>query len=181
MEDRLKINHLIDNKGAIPRIDLIDYAESHTDLIFGTAFKAPFLVGSLVLKGALLESRMVGHETMNFELNNDEGGTSLGAAIYPLMKRDVGFIYRGYFLLGRIEKCDFVMNDFSISREHAKINVEEGKFFITDLGSTNGTWINGIRLEPHLRTPLPLDVNIAFGRYEFTIMSSQSLYEHLKN
>jgi hypothetical protein len=179
MEQRLQINHLIDNKGAIPRIDLADHAQSHTDLIFCTAFRAPFLVGSLVLKGSLLESRMIGHETMNFQLNDDEGGTSLGSAIYPIMKRDLGYILRGYFTLGRTQKCDMVMNDFSISREHAKFEIEEDRFFVTDLGSTNGTWVNETELQPHTRTPLPLESDIAFGRYKFTLMSPKNLYECL--
>jgi serine phosphatase RsbU (regulator of sigma subunit) len=47
-------------------------------------------------------------------------------------------------LLGRNANCDIVFppNDFSVSREHAVIIRSQDKFFIEDLGSRNGTYVN---------------------------------------
>jgi serine phosphatase RsbU (regulator of sigma subunit) len=47
-------------------------------------------------------------------------------------------------LLGRNANCDIVLpaNDFAISREHACILRLQGKFFIEDMGSRNGTYVN---------------------------------------
>src|SRR6516162_1247284 len=47
-------------------------------------------------------------------------------------------------LLGRNATCDIVFpaNDFAVSREHACILRVQGKFYVEDMGSRNGTFIN---------------------------------------
>ena len=40
-----------------------------------------------------------------------------------------------------------VINAVKVSREHAIITRERGEFFIEDLGSANGTWYKGERIE----------------------------------
>lgn len=44
--------------------------------------------------------------------------------------------------VGRAVSCDVVLSDKSISRQHAIIYCVKGKFFVEDIGSTNGTSIN---------------------------------------
>lgn len=44
--------------------------------------------------------------------------------------------------LGRALSCDVVLTDKSVSRQHAVIYCLKGKFFIEDVGSTNGTTLN---------------------------------------
>ncbi len=46
-------------------------------------------------------------------------------------------------VLGRLPGCDIVLGSVSVSREHAKIERVDNKFYIEDLGSRNGTYING--------------------------------------
>jgi hypothetical protein len=50
-----------------------------------------------------------------------------------------GFIFR----IGRLDTNQIVVQDDSVSRTHAVITYENNKFFLLDLGSTNGTLING--------------------------------------
>ena len=45
--------------------------------------------------------------------------------------------------LGRGEKCKLVLDDEEISRLHATINYREDKFELRDVGSANGTYLNG--------------------------------------
>lgn len=43
--------------------------------------------------------------------------------------------------------CDFVLDDDSISAQHARIKNERGQFVLYDLASTNGTLLNGRRVQ----------------------------------
>lgn len=46
-------------------------------------------------------------------------------------------------VIGRSGFCDIVINKRSLSREHARVFEIDGQHFITDLGSVNGTFVNG--------------------------------------
>jgi hypothetical protein len=50
------------------------------------------------------------------------------------------------FSIGRTPNCDIFLNDPSVSKMHAEIVVNNGEATVRDLGSTNGTFINGMRL-----------------------------------
>jgi hypothetical protein len=52
----------------------------------------------------------------------------------------------GQYLIGRSEDVDLRLDDISVSRRHALISFVDGGWILTDLGSRNGTWINGWRL-----------------------------------
>lgn len=48
--------------------------------------------------------------------------------------------------IGRESENGIVINDAEVSRKHTQFVFQGGKFIITDLGSTNGTFVNGQRL-----------------------------------
>ena len=48
--------------------------------------------------------------------------------------------------IGR-EGCDITLGDPDVSRRHAEIQVSNGDILINDLGSTNGTFVNGERID----------------------------------
>ncbi len=45
--------------------------------------------------------------------------------------------------IGRHPDCDVVLNDAEVSRQHAEVRREDGAFVVLDLGSLNGTRVNG--------------------------------------
>src|SRR5438105_12147679 len=49
--------------------------------------------------------------------------------------------------LGTHERCDLILREQTVSRWHAELHVEDGHVIVTDLGSSNGTTINGVRVE----------------------------------
>lgn len=68
---------------------------------------------------------------------------------------------RDWMVIGRGRSADVVIAEPTISRAHAAIGYEPDGFYLQDLGSTNGTMVNGARIE---RQPLkPGDV-IQMGR-----------------
>ena len=48
--------------------------------------------------------------------------------------------------IGRDSVNEIVINDAEISRRHARLTFQGGKYVLEDLGSTNGTFVNGQRL-----------------------------------
>ncbi len=49
--------------------------------------------------------------------------------------------------LGRGRQCDVVLSDPNVSRQHAEIRPRGGSWVLTDLGSTNGSRLNGRRID----------------------------------
>ncbi len=49
-------------------------------------------------------------------------------------------------VIGRLPECSIVLNDTNVSRRHAQVALEDGSVVVTDLGSTNGTFVNGKRV-----------------------------------
>jgi serine phosphatase RsbU (regulator of sigma subunit) len=57
-------------------------------------------------------------------------------------------------VLGRNSECDIVFEPMSVSRKHASIECRDGRYFLTDLGSTRGTYLNQKKIG---REPIPLE------------------------
>jgi predicted component of type VI protein secretion system len=61
------------------------------------------------------------------------------------------FIESPMFLVGRDAQCDLVIADRQVSRRHAVVSQEEDQYILKDLGSKNGTFVNGQELsEAHV-------------------------------
>lgn len=60
--------------------------------------------------------------------------------LFVLAGRDVGrsFDVAGGDVLGRAQECEVHLADLSVSRRHAELREEEGRWFLVDLGSRNG-------------------------------------------
>jgi pSer/pThr/pTyr-binding forkhead associated (FHA) protein len=69
--------------------------------------------------------------------------------------------------IGRDARNDVVLDDKAITRVHAEVTREGGTFYITDLNSRNGVWINKQRISG--KTPLELGVPVTIGAYELTL------------
>jgi pSer/pThr/pTyr-binding forkhead associated (FHA) protein len=49
-------------------------------------------------------------------------------------------------VVGRGTECDLRLDDTFVSQEHARIFAKDGSWYVEDLGSTNGTFVNEQRL-----------------------------------
>ncbi len=56
-------------------------------------------------------------------------------------------IKKGDFLVGRSSTCDLRFAEPSTSRQHARIRYAQGQWFLQDLGSSTGTYVNGQQVQ----------------------------------
>ena len=73
------------------------------------------------------------------------------------------------FTIGRVHDCDLRIENMSVSRLHARLNRSEDGWLLSDLGSHNGTRVNG-RL---VREPVPVRAGdlVQFGSATFVIQT----------
>jgi len=69
--------------------------------------------------------------------------------------------------IGRSPDCDIFLDDVTVSRKHAELLAENGRFTITDLGSLNGTYVNRRRIES---SPLADGDELQIGKYRLTFL-----------
>jgi sigma-B regulation protein RsbU (phosphoserine phosphatase) len=62
--------------------------------------------------------------------------------------------------IGRADECDATIPDLKVSRQHAKVVIEGGEYYIVDCESRHGTFVNGARVD---RAKLKNNDEIAFG------------------
>ncbi len=109
---------------------------------------------------------------------SNEGETTLFSVQQDEKKEDLIFlrnstgervyIYKTPFVFGKDpNRADFVLENRSASRVHATINYQNGEYYITDNGSTNGTIVEGSRLAPNKLEAIDNASLISFGTETF--------------
>jgi hypothetical protein len=76
------------------------------------------------------------------------------------------FRVTGAARVGRGSECDIALADPSVSRNHALLDVRRGVLFVRDANSTNGTFVNGTRVET---AAVHAGDTIAFGKTELLV------------
>jgi murein DD-endopeptidase MepM/ murein hydrolase activator NlpD len=69
----------------------------------------------------------------------------------------------GRYVLGRGQDNEITIKDPNLSRHHLRLEISDGSVTVTDLGSTNGTRIDGRSLVANRPAPWPLDQPIEIG------------------
>lgn len=81
----------------------------------------------------------------------------------------------GRFELGAKGETDIDLTpygamDRGVSRLHAQLELKDNKLYITDLNSTNGTYVNAIRIEPHQASVLHKGDDVILGRLAVQVL-----------
>ncbi len=108
----------------------------------------------------------------------EEDEEEYGRTVYMEEKEEIK-VYRLYSAEGKIlcvldkpntligkkrGEADCVLEDNSISRLHARVTEEKGEYYLEDLNSTNGTYKNGLRLQPYEKRKLQAEDEIRLGK-----------------
>jgi len=81
-------------------------------------------------------------------------------------------LFRGDMILGRDPKCQVVSSDREVSAKHARITSIGGRYFLEDLNSRNGTFLNGRRIQ---RQTIIDGDEIRIGRITYSLSSRESV------
>jgi hypothetical protein len=75
-------------------------------------------------------------------------GAARGKTLYVVNSAgDMHKIDKDTFIIGRSRTCDLVIPSSKVSRQHSGICRENGEYFIEDLGSANGVWRDGVKIQ----------------------------------
>jgi predicted component of type VI protein secretion system len=96
-----------------------------------------------------------------------DSGLNIGAVFPLLSERHV---------LGRKLDAAIPVEDTKVSREHALIDQRNGFFFLVDLGSTNGTYLNGRRVQQAEK--LSLGDHVRIGSSVFKVQLLKHVQAH---
>lgn len=121
--------------------------------IFG---KTVFLSGA---NGIQIIAKSTSSSNQNQSIKED--GENLGKKILQQLES------KSTIIIGRSETADVLINNSLVSRNHTKIIKNGNKYFIEDLGSMNGTYVNGQRISG--KKQIGSDDNIIIGRIRFTL------------
>ncbi len=74
--------------------------------------------------------------------------------------------------IGRAATNEIFLDDVTVSRKHAEISVEGKAFHFSDLGSLNGSYINGVQSKKH---PLQSGDEIQVGKFHMLFIGAEQL------
>lgn len=72
------------------------------------------------------------------------------------------------FIIGREKSgTNYIISQPCISKKHAVIKKQNNEFYIFDLDSSNGTYVNSFKLEPNREYKLKNEDSITFGNQNY--------------
>lgn len=74
-----------------------------------------------------------------------KGGSGAGSLVLPTGDRFA--LTESIISIGRHPDCNLVLADPNVSRNHAEIRPQGDRYAVVDLGSTNGSRVNGVRVD----------------------------------
>jgi len=101
-------------------------------------------------------------------------GSALAIALEPVV-RDGQQI-----TLGRSASCDLVIEEGTVSQVHLVFRLAPDGWTVEDPGSTNGTWVDGVRLEKAVPQRLADGARLQAAQVLFTFASSSGLWRRLE-
>src|SRR5207245_324218 len=99
-------------------------------------------------------------------LSSASPGVSMRAQLLPLDGGAPVEITKDLIVIGRKEECDLRLEHKSVSKMHCVIVKTDGMLMLRDLGSTNGTRVNGTRVR---RAALLPNDQLCIAHYKFRV------------
>ena len=116
-------------------------------------FAAEMRIGSLEITAVLAAAALIAARPRRSDAA-ELAGLRPVTAVLRVYEFGRDRVYQGLcpLTVGRDRSCDLVLADSEVSRKHAAFETEGGIVFVRDLESSNGTFLNGHRLEGAIET-----------------------------
>lgn len=137
---------------------------------FKQIYGRPCLIGCGIVPTELLDSS--GSSTQVFDMGSDiirvrTDHPLVGRIFFMEGKKAIGEI-----MLGRGSDSDVTIPDYPISKHHCTFQWSKEGYIITDVGSTNGTYVEFERLEPDSPCLIADRTRLVLGRFGFRFYNS---------
>jgi hypothetical protein len=86
-----------------------------------------------------------GRFTVTSRMKESGGGAGVGSLVLPSGERVA--LGQRVVTIGRLPDCTVPVNDTNVSRRHCEVRPVSTGYLVADLGSTNGTKVNGLRIQ----------------------------------
>jgi len=183
--NRIKYDDL---KNLIARMPLTDFMKE---------IGVPFLIGKELFEGNMSKSEDASDtSTMRFSVADVQASlapetqtrgsapsesSAISRAVYVVMKNaNSDDARRDRITIGRASTNDVTIADYVTSKEHAVIQSAAGRFFIEDLGSTNGVKVDGVKINVGEKVQLLPGSDVSFGRYCFVFTKPIELFNKVR-
>lgn len=118
---------------------------------------------TVLLLGLIIGAALIGYVYVHSNARKDQKSSArlvaLNGLTYPLTTEN---------LIGRGSTCQIRLPDRKVSRRHARIYLAQGSWYIQDLGSSGGTFVNGVQIQT---TPLQPGDRVTIGPDVLTFYS----------
>jgi len=104
--------------------------------------------------------------------------TRLTGRVFPVVKPPNSM--RGPISVGRTSENDIAIPEYSVSKRHCVIARVDGEYRLTDMGSTNGTIVDGTPLPPQKPRRLKGGETISLGRLMLVFYFPEGFVRHLQ-
>jgi hypothetical protein len=110
---------------------------------------------------------LVDHPITPEEASNLEGVWGYGLVVQRGPRTGMTYVLpAGNTTVGRHPESDIFLNDVTVSRQHCRFVVTDEGLTVEDSGSTNGTYVNDVRVD---KTPLEAGDEVLVGRFHFIV------------
>jgi hypothetical protein len=105
-------------------------------------------LGPVEVELVLTDGMRTGTFTITGKMKQGAGGAGAGSLVLPTGDRVP--LSESILTVGRLPESNIVLADPNVSRSHAEIRPRGVGYVVIDLGSTNGTRVNGVRISEHV-------------------------------
>ena len=161
-------NDFINHNNKVSHRDCVEYVITQPIGHFAREVRCPLIIGKDIFVGDFSKKTNRGiPATFRFKATEEpsESNKSPMNAVYAIRKKELN---EGVLItVGRTSESDIPLNDYAISKQHAAFVKKANRYFITDLGSTNGVMVNDKKVSPKEFAPLQTRSNVVIGRFSF--------------